>query len=98
MGYHKQKELEDQGYEAAADGLLVEVGALAECPVGHGYIYDGGHDPVSAYKLANYRIGNGTLDIGVMSNAEFSAIIKARYDENSAAECCSACAKNASRD
>jgi len=93
MGGAKRMMMERDDLAGVARGVLVQVGALNSCPM-HGELFEGNGDVEGAYKLGNYKITQGDIDLGVFDRAEFSAIINEEFEENSAAEMCGYCAKH----
>lgn len=94
MGAVKQMMAERDQLERCATALLVEVGALRECPGHEGLFFNGGREVEDAYKLANSRITRGLVDLpSWASRREFTDVLKKTYEEYSIGDECAWCAK-----
>jgi hypothetical protein len=91
VGYWKQIALaEEEEYERMRD-FLAEIGTLRECENHPGTYYDGDGDRERAYRSANKRISDGTIDLDGKTRRQFTDLLKEVYDDNSALEGCEEC-------
>jgi hypothetical protein len=98
VGIAKRRLEEQEELMNMALKILIETGQLAECEQHPGTYIDQGGDLSAAYKLANYRITGGEIDIPEnMDRREFTDIIKSTYEFNNADRCW-ACEKIESED
>jgi hypothetical protein len=92
MGAAKKQMLLEQDQWMEAERIAVDAGVLKRCPY-HDYVYDPlNGDNTPAYKLGNYRLSNGMLNVGFSGARELTDTIKAVI-EDSAMEC-GYCAKD----
>ena len=92
MGAAKQQMLHEQEQWIEAEQIAVDAGVLKRCPY-HDCVYDAlNGDNTPAYKLANYRLSHGLLNVGFTDSRELTDTIKAVI-EDSAMEC-GYCAKD----
>lgn len=74
--------------------IALEAGVLTQCEFHEDYIYEGGEEIESAYKLANHKFSHGEIE-GVFSNRrEMTDTIKDVVEDHNTADECYACAKN----
>jgi hypothetical protein len=71
--------MEHHDLEQIACGVLLKVGALKSCAVGHGELYEGSGDVEAAYRAANAMVTNGEIDLMGRTRREFTDIIKNRW-------------------
>ena len=94
MGLTKRL-LEDlDAIRGEAMGVLLRSKVLGQCDYHDGYYFEGRAEIADAYKLANYLVTKGEIEIpGGYSRAEFSEFIKEVFDDNSYATGCTYCEK-----
>jgi len=86
LGITKQRWMEHQDMERAAEAILVKSGCLDRCEV-HEVSIEKYADLTPAYKLANARISSGELELPVdMNRRDFTDMLK-RVAEMAADEC-----------
>lgn len=86
MGAMKDQMLHEKDQRTEAIRIAVDAGILNRCPY-HDYVYaplNGDYTP--AYKLGNYRLSHGLLDVRFSNSRELTDTIKAVV-EDSAMEC-----------
>jgi len=98
MGYWKNKVFQEQGLYEWARNFLCEVGALKECDI-HGAFFEGPADVEDAYRAFNQRVTSGriVLEKG-KTRRQRTDLLKAVYDNNSAAGGCPECERNFGQD
>jgi hypothetical protein len=84
--------LREQAQWLEAIQIAVDAGVLERCPY-HGEVFDPlNGDNTPAYKLANYRLSHGLLDVGFSGSRELTDTIKAVIDDSTME--CGYCAKD----
>jgi hypothetical protein len=96
MGFMKHEMERISALKGTALSVLVKAGTLKECELHEGYFWEGSGNLVAAYKLANYMITKGEIDVD--DRREFSDIIKKTYEEWWALDDCAYCDHVLSKD
>lgn len=75
MGYYKEQLAKAEYQETVATGIAVDAGVIRVCEF-HGMTFEGLEEPVSAYKLGNYRFSRGELSEVFGSRGEMTDAIE----------------------
>lgn len=92
MGITKRRMERDHDLYQLGVELCKEVGALEECDVHSGSLYDGGGEIQEAYKLAAARVARGEIELEYDENQRtITDAVKRAYEDNYHADSCMAC-------